>query len=271
MAFFFRAFKKTRRGAAPTSSASVSRPLFLHLHLLQLVDFVADSFHVVKAIEERLAVDAHPREQGLDFLVLVEDEACIDDGLLQEEADGLVVGDTVSEGVDFVKLVEDIRVVVLHLRRGAGFVGEDAEQGAACHAVLHGREHVFPDAELEAGEEFGVGIEVVGEQFVISAVYDVVRLVQDGTGKRAAGHDGILQPLSAHARGQFLVNGIAQGHLEAADDGERLLRQLQVVSVEGHRLARVAATGRKVSVHPLLRHNPLKFAVFHKFLPENYL
>ena len=192
---------------------------------------------MVEAIEERLAVDAHPREQGLDFLVLVEDEASIDDGLLQEEADGFVVGDAVAEGIDLVKLVEDIRVVVLHLRRGAGFVGEDAEQGAACHAVLHGREHVFPDAELEAGEEFGVGIEIVGEQFVIGAVYDVVRLVQDGTGKRAAGHDGVFQPLSAHARSQFLVDGIAQGHLEAADDGERLLRQLQVVTVEGHRLA----------------------------------
>lgn len=109
---------------------------------------------MVEAIEERLAVDAHPREQGLDFPVLVEDETCVDDGLLQEEADGFVVGDAVAKGIDLVKLVEDIRVVVLHLRRGAGFVGEDAEQGAACHAVLHGREHVFPDAKLEAGEEF---------------------------------------------------------------------------------------------------------------------
>ena len=50
---------------------------------------------MVEAIEERLAVDAHPREQGLDFLVLVEDETCVDDGLLQEEAGGLVVGDAV--------------------------------------------------------------------------------------------------------------------------------------------------------------------------------
>ncbi len=65
-----------------------------------------------------------------------------------------MMGDAVAEGIDLVKLVEDIRVVVLHLRRGAGFVGEDAEQGAACHAVLHRREHVFPNAELKAGEEF---------------------------------------------------------------------------------------------------------------------
>ena len=50
---------------------------------------------MVEAIEERLAVDAHPREQGLDFLVLVEDETCVDDGLLQEKADGFVVGDAV--------------------------------------------------------------------------------------------------------------------------------------------------------------------------------
>ncbi|MGX8695557.1 MAG: hypothetical protein ACSW8D_04170 [Prevotella sp.] len=50
---------------------------------------------MVEAIEERLAVDAHPREQGLDFLILVEDEPGIDDGLLQEETDRFVVGDAV--------------------------------------------------------------------------------------------------------------------------------------------------------------------------------
>jgi len=50
---------------------------------------------VVKTIEERLAVDAHPRKKGLDFLILVEDETDVDDGLLQKEADGLVVGDAV--------------------------------------------------------------------------------------------------------------------------------------------------------------------------------
>ena len=176
---------------------------------LKLVDFLADFSDVVEAIEERLAVDAHPGEEGLDFLVFVEDEACVDDGLLQEEADGFVMGDAVAESVDFVKLVENIRVVVLHLRRGACFVGEDAEQGAACHAVLHRREHVFPDAELEACKEFRVGIEIVGEQLVIGTVYDVVRLVQDGAGKRAAGHDGVFQPLRAHARGQLLVDGVA--------------------------------------------------------------
>ena len=107
---------------------------------------------MVKAIEERLAVDAHPREKGLDFLILVEDEPCVDDGLLQEETDRLVVGDAIAEGVNLVKFVEDVRVVVLHLRCGAGFVGEDAEQGAARNAVLHGREHVFPDAELKTGK-----------------------------------------------------------------------------------------------------------------------
>ena len=111
---------------------------------------------MVKAIKERLAVDAHPREKGLDFLILVENEPCVDDGLLQEEADGLVVGDTVAEGVNLVKFVKNVRVIVLHLRRGTGFVGKDAEQGAARNAILHGREHVFPDAELKAGEQFGV-------------------------------------------------------------------------------------------------------------------
>lgn len=192
---------------------------------------------MVKTIEERLAVDAHPREKGLDFLILVEDEPCIDDGLLQEEADGFVVGDTVTESVNLVKFVKNVRVVVLHLRRGTGFVGKDAEQGAARNAILHGREHVFPDAKLKAGEQFGVGIEVVGEQFAVGTVYDVVRLVQDRIRECAAGHDGVFQPLRTHAWGQFLVDGVAQGHLEATDDGERLLRQLKVVSVEGHRLA----------------------------------
>ena len=135
----------------PTSSASVPALRFSTFLLFQLIDFVAYSFHMVKAIEERLAVDAHPREKGLDFLILVEDEPCVDDGLLQEETDRLVVGDAIAERVNLVKFVEDVRVVVLHLRRGAGFVGEDAEQGAARNAVLHGREHVFPDAELKAG------------------------------------------------------------------------------------------------------------------------
>ena len=50
---------------------------------------------MVKAIEEQLAVDVHPGEKGWDFLILVEDETCVDNGLLQEEADGLVVGDTI--------------------------------------------------------------------------------------------------------------------------------------------------------------------------------
>ena len=126
------------RELAPTSSASVPALCFSNVLLFHLVDFVADSFHVVKTIEERLAVDAHPREKGLDFLILVEDEPCIDDGLLQEKADGLVVGDAIAEGVNLVKFVENVRVVVLHLRRGTGFVGKDAEQGAARNAVLHG-------------------------------------------------------------------------------------------------------------------------------------
>ena len=221
----------------PTSSASVPAHCFSNVLLFQLVNLIADSFHVVKAIEERLAVDAHPREKGLDFLILVEDEPGVDDGLLQDEADRLVVGDTIAEGVNLVKFVENVRVVVLHLRRGTGFVGKDAEQGAARNSVLHGREHVFPYAELKAGEQFGVGIEVVGEQFAVGTVYDVVRLVQDRIRKRAAGHDGVFQPLRTHVWGQFLVDGVTQGHLEATDDGERLLRQLQVVSVEGHRLA----------------------------------
>ena len=149
------------REPAPTSSASVPAHCFSNFLLFQLINFVADSFHVVKTIEERLAVDAHPREKGLDFLILVEDEPCVDDGLLQEEADGLVVGDTVTESVNLVKFIENVRVVVLHLRRGTGFVGKDAEQGAARNSVLHGREHVFPDAKLKAGEQFGVGIEVL--------------------------------------------------------------------------------------------------------------
>ena len=189
------------REPAPTSSASVPAHCFSNFLLFQLINFVADSFHVVKTIEERLAVDAHPREEGLDFLILVEDEPCIDDGLLQEEADWLVMGDTVTKGVNLVKFVENVRVVVLHLRRGTGFVGKDAEQGAARNAILHGREHVFPDAELKAGEQFGVGIEVVGEQFAVGTVYDVVRLVQDGVRKRATGHDSIFQPLRTHAWG----------------------------------------------------------------------
>ena len=189
------------REPVPTSSASIPARCFSNVLLFHLVDFVADSFHVVKTIEERLAVDAHPREKGLDFLILVEDEPCVDDGLLQEEADGLVVGDTVTESVNLVKFIENVRVVVLHLRRGTGFVGKDAEQGAARNSVLHGREHVFPDAKLKAGEQFGVGIEVVGEQFAVGTVYDVVRLVQDGIRKCAAGHDSIFQPLRTHAWG----------------------------------------------------------------------
>ena len=64
-----------------------------------------------------------------------------------------------------------------------------------------------------------------------------MRLVQDRIRECAAGHDGVFQPLRAHVWGQFLVDGVAQGHLEATDDGECLLRQLKVVSVEGHRLA----------------------------------
>ena len=178
---------------------------------------------MVEAVEHGLAVNAHPAEEGLDFLVLVEDKPCVDDGLLKEEANRLVVGDAVAQGVDFVKLVEDVRVVVLHLRRGAVFVGEDAEKRAASESVLHGREHVFPDAELEAGEEFGVGIDVVGEQLVIGVVDDVAGLVEDGIGEHAAGHDGVFEPLGTHAGREFLIDGIAKRHLKTADDGERLL------------------------------------------------
>jgi len=63
-----------------------------------------------------------------------------------------VVGDAVAKSVNLVKFVEDVRVVVLHLWRGAGFVREDAEQSAARNPVLHGREHIFPDSELKAGK-----------------------------------------------------------------------------------------------------------------------
>ena len=122
-------------------SAWVPARCFFNVLLFQLVDFVADSFHVVKTIEERLDVDAHPREKGLDFLILVEDEPCVDDGLLQEEADGFVVGDTVAKSVNLVKFVENVRVVVLHLRRGTGFVGklQDGSNAANLFEFLHKR------------------------------------------------------------------------------------------------------------------------------------
>lgn len=108
-------------GTAPTSSA-FGFPLFVSLpsFYFNLSILSHSLFHMVKGIEERLAVDAHPRKKGLDFLILVEDETDVDDGLLQKEADGLVVGDAVAEGVNFVKLVEDVRVIVLHLWCGAG-------------------------------------------------------------------------------------------------------------------------------------------------------
>ena len=136
------------------------------------------------------------------------------------------MSDAVAQSVDFVKFVEDVRVVVLHLRRGAVFVWEDTEKRAASETVLHGREHVFPDAELKAGEELGVGIDVVSEQLVISMVYYVAGLVEDGIGENAAGHDGVFEPLGTHTGRELLVNGVAQRHFETADDGERLLRKL---------------------------------------------
>lgn len=72
------------------------------IYSFECIDFSANGLHVVETIEHRMGVDAHPCKKSLDFLMLVDDVAGVNDGDVTLETDGLVMGNAISEAVHLV-------------------------------------------------------------------------------------------------------------------------------------------------------------------------
>lgn len=56
--------------------------------------------------------------------------------MLKEKTNRFMMGYSVSQGVDFVKFVENIGVVVLDLSIGAVFIGENIQKSSSRYSIL---------------------------------------------------------------------------------------------------------------------------------------
>lgn len=101
-----------------------------------------------------MRVDAHPCEQGVYFLVLVDDVAGIYGGGMPLETDGLVVGNAISETVHLVEFIEEKRWIVLHSGRRTWFVREHSQKTLPCGTILRGRKHILPHAKFQFSNHF---------------------------------------------------------------------------------------------------------------------
>lgn len=208
---------------------------------------------MVEAVEQRMAVNAHPHKESVQFLICVEDIRCTDCWLPECKTYRFMMSDAVTQYIDAVKFVEHEGVIILALCGGKRFVWKYNEQTAPYGAILRIGKHIFPNAKLHFGKEFGMGITVIALQSPASLTDNVRAVSTTWNIEYTARLYCITEPIIAEPLNEDTVNSVPNRNLEATQQCKHLLRQIEVKSIQCHRLFGVAATGGEVSLQPFRR------------------
>lgn len=174
-----------------------------------------------------------------------------------------MVSDTVSQYVDAVKFVEHEGVVVLALGSGARLVWKNSEQTAPYGTVLWICKHIYPNAKLHLGKEFGVGVTVIVLQSTVCLADNIRAVAASRNIEYAPRLYCIAEPIIAKSLNENIVNSIPDRNLKTTQQSKHFLRQIEIKAIQCHRLSGITIASCEVSLQPLLRYYSLKFSKFH--------
>lgn len=126
-----------------------------------------------------------------------------------------MVSDAVSQYIDAVKFVEHEGIVILALGCGAGLIGENSEQTTPYGTVLRIGKHIFPNAELHLGKEFGVSVTVIALQSTVSLADNIRAVATSRNIEYTARLYCIAEPVIAKTLNENTVNSVPDRNFKA--------------------------------------------------------
>lgn len=162
-----------------------------------------------------------------------------------------MMSNAVSQYVDAVKFVEHESVIILALGGGAWLIGKNSEQTTPYGSVLRIGKHIFPNAKLHLGKEFGVGVTVIALQSTVSLADNIRAVTTPRNIEYTARLYCIAKPVITKTLNENTVNSVPDRDLKAAQQCKYLLRQIEIKTIQCHRLSGVAVASCEISFQPL--------------------